>query len=82
MHCQSAAERVPNDQHRGVGFVVEQRTQRCDIGVDGPRRGPRRPAMAEQIGRGDGDFGQIVGQLLPALPVAGQSMQGEHLHRA
>ncbi len=70
-----------NHQHRGVGLVVEQRGQRRDIGVDGPRCRPRRPAVSEQIGCGDGDLGQVVGQLLPALPVAGQPVQREHPHR-
>ena len=37
--------------------------------------------MTEQIGCGDGDFGQVAGQTLPTLPVAGQPMDRQDPHR-
>ena len=62
---------------------LEQRGQRGHIGVDRPRRVPRRVAVADQIGCGNGDLGQVsVEQVFPTLAVPGESVQRQQPHRA
>ena len=54
------AERMPDHHDGPVGVAVEQRGERGDVGVDRPRRLPRRAAVAEQIGCRDREVGQVA----------------------
>ena len=74
-----AAERMPDDHRRPASSSA---ASAADVGVDRPRRSPRRTAMAEQVRCGDREFGQVPrGQRLPPLPVPGEPVDGQDLYR-
>ena len=72
----------PTTTHGACGLADEQLGECGDVGVQCPRRLPRRPAVAEQVGCEDREVGQVLGgQRLPPQAVSGQAMHGQDLRR-
>ena len=76
------AERVADDQHGAGGLPGEQVGECGDVGVERPRRLPRRPAVTEQVGGEDREAGQVLRrQRPPPQAVSGQPVHGQNLRR-
>ena len=78
-----AAERVRHHDDGVIGLALEQSGQHVHVGVDRPRRVPRRVAMPDQIWCSNGDLGQVrVDQVSPTPAMPGEPMQCQQPHRA
>ena len=76
------AEGMPDHHDGAARLPASKSAERGDVGVQSPRRFPRRPAVTQQIRREDREAGQVLRrQRPPPLTVSGQPVHGQNLRR-